>query len=64
MTSQRARMGGLVELRISEMTSGNFIRDQSDDLSFQHLLLTTIKISHPTKFYFTVKSRHVLLMLI
>ena len=42
MASQTDRMGGLLNLELSKMTSGNFISNQSDDLSFQHHLITSL----------------------
>ena len=40
MAPQADRMGGY--LGLGEMTSGNFISNQSDNLPFQHRLITSL----------------------
>ena len=42
MASQTDRLGGLLNLELSKMTSGNFISNQSDNLPFQHRLITSL----------------------
>ena len=57
MASQTDRMGGLLNLELSKMTSGNFISNQSNNLSFQHLLITSLLTGFLTEqnFCFRIK---------